>query len=280
VWGFTLTPPESPLRYAPPAHPARLLSAALLLSASLPAAQALAEASFTGQMPNVYSVPNNASGCGLCHVSEYGAGPRNAFGIAALAHISRGVVDWTSICALDPDDDGFTNGEEMGDPSCVWMRGQPASAGEITDPRDPSSYPATPAGGAAGGEGGGVAGGAAGGEGGGAAGGEGGGAAGGEGGGAAGGEGGGAAGGEGGEGGGYGGAAGGAAGGGAGGGAGGAAGGGAGDAGAPAAEEPDDGGCHASPQAHDHGAPLASPLLAVALGALALRVRRARRAQP
>ena len=134
---------------------------ALALALSISAGLALspnaahAEIAFASQLPNVYNIPNNQTGCGLCHVNPYGDGPRNAFGLAAQAHISRSVVDWVAICALDPDGDGFTNGQEMGDPDCVWSRGQVEPAGEITDPRDPNSYPMTgvmPMGGAVGGE--------------------------------------------------------------------------------------------------------------------------------
>jgi len=29
-----------------------------------------------------------------------------------------------SLCEMDSDGDGKTNGEELGDPDCVWIRGQ------------------------------------------------------------------------------------------------------------------------------------------------------------
>lgn len=31
--------------------------------------------------------------------------------------------NWTAICDLDADNDGKTNGVELGDPECVWERG-------------------------------------------------------------------------------------------------------------------------------------------------------------
>ena len=32
--------------------------------------------------------------------------------------------NWSAICNLDSDGDGKTNGEELGDPNCVWTKGE------------------------------------------------------------------------------------------------------------------------------------------------------------
>jgi len=32
-------------------------------------------------------------------------------------------IDWQAVCSLDSDGDGRTNGEELGDPNCIWTKG-------------------------------------------------------------------------------------------------------------------------------------------------------------
>lgn len=65
-------------------------------------------------------LPNgSAFGCATCHISSFGGGPRNPFGIAVGALVSPGARTpfWTpTLAALDSDGDGFTNGQELGDP--------------------------------------------------------------------------------------------------------------------------------------------------------------------
>ncbi|KAF6776626.1 hypothetical protein AHF37_03881 [Paragonimus kellicotti] len=42
---------------------------------------------------------------------------------------------WDKLCPLDSDGDGFTNGEELGDPQCVWKLGaEPERTDHITHP--------------------------------------------------------------------------------------------------------------------------------------------------
>ncbi|XP_062603501.1 temptin-like [Saccostrea cucullata] len=41
---------------------------------------------------------------------------RNIFG----SHFSWNDQDWTKLCQMDSDDDGRSNGVEMGDPNCEW----------------------------------------------------------------------------------------------------------------------------------------------------------------
>ncbi|KAJ8315267.1 hypothetical protein KUTeg_007417 [Tegillarca granosa] len=46
-----------------------------------------------------------------------------------LGDFSAGGLKWTKdICEKDSDGDGKTNGEELGDQSCVWQQGQPVPA--------------------------------------------------------------------------------------------------------------------------------------------------------
>lgn len=63
-------------------------------------------------------VPNGSTfSCQLCHNSSSG-GSRNAFGQDVEQFVSRGGREqfWAQVFSLDSDGDGFTNGEEMGDP--------------------------------------------------------------------------------------------------------------------------------------------------------------------
>ena len=90
----------------------------------------------------VSQVPNNQWNCSLCHVSPSGGGERTSFGEETKNTPSvAGKVDWTTICEVDSDGDSFTNGEELGDPNCSWVFGDPNPAGEITNPADAESMP-------------------------------------------------------------------------------------------------------------------------------------------
>ena len=64
----------------------------------------------------VASLPNgNAFSCANCHIN--GAdGPRNAFGILAGQNKVAGAPLWSLLWNVDSDLDGYTNGQELGDP--------------------------------------------------------------------------------------------------------------------------------------------------------------------
>ena len=89
-----------------------------------------------GLIPNgpVYS-------CSTCHDSG-GGGPRNSFGYAVeeVAIGSRPFWD-AALAALDSDLDGFSNGEELGDPDGDGLV-DPMLA--VSNPGDPLSFPVTP----------------------------------------------------------------------------------------------------------------------------------------
>ena len=53
-----------------------------------------------------------------------GSLPNNPFG---LAFASAGHAWSATLCAADSDGDGLTNGEELGDPCCVWYPGAAAN---------------------------------------------------------------------------------------------------------------------------------------------------------
>lgn len=72
------------------------------------------------QLPNADGIDGVAA---LGHESPSGGGDRNKFGID-FAKNSR---TWTNICQLDSDDDGLTNGQELGDPCCEWTASNPTT---------------------------------------------------------------------------------------------------------------------------------------------------------
>lgn len=87
-------------------------------------------------------VPNGqAFNCILCHRSATGSGPLNAFGETISANITPGSREdfWTKwIAREDSDGDGFTNGQELGDPDGdgIMIEGF-----EATHPGDAESKP-------------------------------------------------------------------------------------------------------------------------------------------
>lgn len=88
--------------------------------------------------PNTSEVPNgDANNCQTCHVKSTGGQPLNDFGRDFSLEIR-----WTeSLCEEDSDGDGYTNGEELGDPLCGWRQGPAARSSDITNPGDAASTP-------------------------------------------------------------------------------------------------------------------------------------------
>ncbi|KAJ8320050.1 hypothetical protein KUTeg_001637 [Tegillarca granosa] len=89
--------------------------------------------SYRDRIPNGYAIRHPCNGSpwgGVGHVRQGGGGPRNKFGLDYARY-----RDWRQICQLDSDGDGRTNGEELGDPQCVWTGGPaPATNAPITHP--------------------------------------------------------------------------------------------------------------------------------------------------
>lgn len=116
---------------------ARLLGVTLLLSPL----ETLA------RPPRVNHVPSGVDlGCQTCHFSPAG-GAVNAFGYDIQLTLQGGEAQWAEVCALDSDLDGYSNGVELGDSSCVWRIGSgppPDAEAIISYPGDPNSLPIEP----------------------------------------------------------------------------------------------------------------------------------------
>jgi hypothetical protein len=96
----------------------------------------------------VTQIPHGSSfGCTSCHVDASGGGVFTGFGSDATlylvgdGHISERDLDWAPMASLDSDRDGFTNGEELGDPSGSWSIGDPDPSGRFYNPGDPNDHP-------------------------------------------------------------------------------------------------------------------------------------------
>lgn len=107
---------------------------------------AAAYPSFKDKIPNARSVPcwEGATNCvdfcdGVGHQSCSGGDARNEFG---LAFKTAGFSWTTELCQADSDGDGFTNGQELGDPCCEWTAGGVAAAGDaVSHPGFTASLP-------------------------------------------------------------------------------------------------------------------------------------------
>lgn len=109
--------------------------------------QADARPARVSQLPN-----GSALGCASCHVNPSGGGARTPFGRDINSNYlmpsgRTGVVQWNAMLAmLDSDDDGVSNGQELGDPD---GDGTVDASIPVTNPGDPNSFvqqqPVTPA---------------------------------------------------------------------------------------------------------------------------------------
>ncbi|XP_071155442.1 tyramine beta-hydroxylase-like isoform X1 [Mytilus edulis] len=97
---------------------------------------ATAYPNFKDIIPNGNGVPHpckaNYVWHGVGHNNPLGGGSRNQFGLDFKA----AGTSWTpELCRKDSDGDGRTNGEELGDPECIWKQGDfPSRLTDITHP--------------------------------------------------------------------------------------------------------------------------------------------------
>jgi dopamine beta-monooxygenase len=90
------------------------------------------------KIPNGNNVYHNGSlWSGVGHYLREGTGARNPFGL----DFQKQGYTWTpALCAMDSDKDGQTNGEELGDPNCIWKEGNtPSRTTNITHPGFPAN---------------------------------------------------------------------------------------------------------------------------------------------
>ena len=106
-------------------------------------------ATFVSSVPNIDAlVANDAetrNACQTCHESMDPSSNNalNLFGQQVQANLTNGAPDWSKIFSLDADNDGFTNGQELGDAGGVWRVGssRTTNTAYITHPARASSAP-------------------------------------------------------------------------------------------------------------------------------------------
>ncbi len=92
-----------------------------------------------GQIPN-----GTVNNCLNCHMSASGGDARNSFGLEIEENFLSGfdVVWGAELAAIDSDGDGYTNGEELGDPEGTWAIGDDnPEMDEVYFPGDADSHP-------------------------------------------------------------------------------------------------------------------------------------------
>ena len=100
-----------------------------------------AKKAFKAKVPN-----GNVHECSTCHIKTSQPATWNPFGLDVKANLVNNQPDWSAVCEMDSDGDGWTNGEELLDPECVWssVMASPGSPGDVTKPGDASSSPPEP----------------------------------------------------------------------------------------------------------------------------------------
>jgi hypothetical protein len=95
----------------------------------------------------VSEIPNGEDRtCRNCHgdlngstMTDFGSAARGS--LDKTGPIQEAHVHWDVICDYDSDGDGWTNGEELGDPDCVWTIGATPAKSTSFNPGDKASHP-------------------------------------------------------------------------------------------------------------------------------------------
>ncbi|XP_033749716.1 dopamine beta-hydroxylase-like [Pecten maximus] len=102
----------------------KALLGTLVLTVIVSPWRAYGYSSFQARIPNGDRVRDPCDGVaiwqGVGHQGMGGGGPRNPFG---LDFYNNGMVWNSTICQMDSDGDGTSNGAELGDPNCEWTPG-------------------------------------------------------------------------------------------------------------------------------------------------------------
>lgn len=133
----------------------RILTFAAVLTSS---SAAFALSSYQADIPN--GDATDGFRCLTCHSRSTGGEGWNDFGqdilIAGDANPEANPTDqdlgftgrpadyWAVVCGFDSDGDGSTNGDELGDPDCVWAAGDPDPDVVPSNPGDADSVPEDP----------------------------------------------------------------------------------------------------------------------------------------
>ena len=104
----------------------------------------------------VPTIPNGATfNCTACHTAPNGGEGWNTFGQDLLEAGGAnpdanpddqndgysGTPLWSDVCDVDSDGDGYTNGEELGDPECAWVEGDANPTGPVSNPGNETDFP-------------------------------------------------------------------------------------------------------------------------------------------
>ena len=106
----------------------RLLTLLVVVGLSLASTSVWAKQFRVGQIPNA-----SQFSCDTCH-EPGNTGYVNQFGVQVLSHLKSGDVKWEEMWNLDADGDGYTNGQELGDPNGTWRIGMANPTFRATHP--------------------------------------------------------------------------------------------------------------------------------------------------
>nr|CCA13877.1 AlNc14C1G20 [Albugo laibachii Nc14] len=110
-------------------------TASIAISTALLFGESAAHKQYCEKIPNCALFMANNTG-GLGHVLSSGGGPRNQFGLDFKA----AKYNWETVCIMDSDKDGTSNGCELGDCCCLGV-GKEQRTTDLALPGDPKNRP-------------------------------------------------------------------------------------------------------------------------------------------